>query len=303
MTKDTTVLEVGKIYSMADITLNHIVSQDVTGSREKPRTDVSKELPDSPDEEYSSGSDRSLDDEGGGEPSESNAKRCLRGINRHGSHGSRRRHKGGSRHKKSFQPYPPQEDTNANLKRRSMDRKEKEFAAAEVRKDASHEGVKFPVAPFNSTQFIMDEHYISSPYGLPKTPSSSRLACMDSPQQFDKDSEVPMDSVELVPADFDLAQQKKDKEFVDIFMSVHAESLQSLPKDELVKHYMGLEEKVAALQKQMAEVKKRKLNGDLREKKDSVSGSDSNSLSSGNEDYINLSSVKHPSISVGDCKD
>lgn len=300
MTEYITALGPEKTYSMADVTLN---SCDVTGSREKPRNGISE--PDSPDDEYWSGSDRSFDDEGGGgdssdglPSSKSDDKKCVRRMNRHGSHGSRRRHKGGSRHKKIFQPYPTSEDINANLKRKSMERKEKEFAAAEIRKDVAHDDVKFPVAPFNSTQFLMDEHCTASPYQLRKTPSSSRLVSMECSQNQNSsstDCEIPLESLPVV-------SEQKNKEFDDILTSAHAESLQSLSKDELVKHYMGLEEKVAALQKQMAEVKKRKMNGDLREEKDSVSSSssDSNSLSSGNEDYIDISSIQQPSISVGD---
>ncbi|XP_005111113.1 protein HEXIM1 [Aplysia californica] len=295
---------------MAEVaTFNEGVSSIEERNHENKLQTGGQEHPDSPDgDEYSSGSDRSYEGEDGdggcGEsstPTKSENSRARR-RRRHGSHGSRR-HKGGSRHKKAFQPYPPQDEMK--LKRRTLERKEKENAAAVVRREeGGQEFIRFPVAPFNSTQYLMDEHNVNSPVGLHKTPSSSKLElCSNS-------SPAPA-SVHSTPMHYSqgiMNLEKKDKEFVDIYTSVHAESLQSLPKEELVKHYMSLEEKVESLQKEMAVVKQRKLEGvkvDSREVDkdfacDSVSGSDTNSLSSSNEDFVDLSTVNQPTISVGE---
>ncbi|KAI8778577.1 protein HEXIM1 [Biomphalaria glabrata] len=262
-------------------------------------------------EDSSSGSDRSYEaddadgigrtDSGSGSAPLSSTHRTKR-KRRHGSHGSRR-HKGGSRHKhKSFQyqPYPPADEIK--LKRKSQELQEKENAAAVVRRDGvNQQYMTFPVAPFNSTQFLMDEHNISSPSGIiNKTPSSSLLN-QRSPQS------MMLHSVPSTPADVGIDcinLERKDKEFSDIYTTVHAESLQSLPKEELVKHYINLEEKVALLQKKVAQAEQLKqddvtISAMYIEKDcayDSVSCSDTNSLSSSNEEFVDLNVENQTSL-------
>jgi hypothetical protein len=211
-------------------------------------------------DDCSSGSDRSFEtddvDANSRGDSSSNGHQNSEGARsrrkrRHGSHGSRR-HKGGSRHKhKGYQPYPCKDDIEMQLKRKSLELQEKENAAAVVRREgADQQFITFPVAPFNSTQYLMDEHSAHSPASLNKTTSSSVLNNSSSPQ------DIKINSVPSTPAESNhetTAYEKKDKEFSDYFTTAHAESLQSLPKEELVKHYMNLEEKVAALQKKVAE--------------------------------------------------
>ncbi|CAL1533162.1 unnamed protein product [Lymnaea stagnalis] len=263
-------------------------------------------------DDSSSGSDRSYeaddadsngrgDSGSGGAQCNSNSMRSRR-KRRHGSHGSRR-HKGGSRHKhKCFQPYPPRDEIK--LKRKSQELQEKENAAAVVRRDgANQQYMIFPVAPFNSTQYLMDEHSIASPAGLNKTPSSSKL------NQFSPQN-LALHSVPSTPADINhecINFERKDKEFTDIYTTVHAESLQSLPKEELVKHYISLEEKIAALQKKVAEAEQMKLEDDVSTKAyegdkegvcDSVCCSDTNSLSSSNEEFVDLNGVSQTPISL-----
>jgi len=264
---------------MAELNHNDGFCSSVDGtqvSQENENPLIEIEMPDSPEcYEYSSGSDRSNEAEDGdsseGTPSKSNS--CSRRMQRlrSGSHGSRRRHKGGSRHKKTFQPYPPQEETN--LKRRSMERREKENAAAEVRQEVSQEFMKFPVAPFNSTQYLMDEHSVTSPANVHKTPSHSK---MNSPS---------MDRMVSDELNQEASQaDKKDKDFTDVYTSVHAESLQCLSKEELVKHYMSLEEKIASLQKQV----KQSNNVTLTES------------SMPNDNFMDMGVIRKPSISVGE---
>lgn len=273
---------------MAEITPNDgcalTVRNKTSPSHEDPLIEM--EMPDSPEGyEYSSGSDRSNEAEDGesSEGTPSKSKCCSRRMQRHGSHGSRR-HKGGSRHKKTYQPYPPQDERN--LKRRSMERKAKESAAAEVRQEGLHEFVQFPVAPFNSTQYLMDEHNVTSPTStsVQKTPSHTKLYSPTYDKNPTNDS-----SQEAIQVDID----KKDKDFADVYTSVHAESLQCLSKEELVKHYMSLEEKIALLQKQ---VKQRNDTEPVM----ANSNSDSLSNSCTNEGLVDLAIARKPSISVGE---
>ncbi|GFR76062.1 protein HEXIM2 [Elysia marginata] len=280
-------------------------------------------------DDYSSGSDRSFEAEdaencrGDAELEKVRTSTHLvaaRKKRRHGSHGSRR-HKGGSRHKiRGFHPYNLDPEEEMQLKRKSQEIKEKENAAAVVRQEGESRFMSFPVAPFNSTQFLMDEHDSSSPAGMHKTDSFSKLS---------EGSEI-LHSLASTPAESHhdmVSLERKDKEFTDIYTTVHAESLQSLPKDELVKNYMNLEEKVAALQKKVAEAEQqKKQNDDSGETKmqecqeevhceeqslcdSEVSASDkfeisTTSLTSSNVNFLNLTTqaVTRPTISVGDVK-
>ena len=279
-------------------------------------------------DDYSSGSDRSFEAEDadncrGDAESErvSNTSHLVAGRRkrRHGSHGSRR-HKGGSRHKnRGFHPYSLDPEEELQLKRKSQEIKEKENAAAVVRQEGESRFMSFPVAPFNSTQFLMDEHDSGSPAGMHKADSFSKLS----------DSSEILHSLASTPAEsqHEMNLERKDKEFTDIYTTVHAESLQSLPKDELVKNYMNLEEKVAALQKKVAEAEQlKKQDDDSGETKmqdicDDIQGQEQSmcgleapasgksdasttSLSSSNEDFINLTTqaVSQPTISVGDVR-
>ncbi|RUS90332.1 hypothetical protein EGW08_001930 [Elysia chlorotica] len=235
---------------------------EVQNGERKPKVETDADSGDGDD--YSSGSDRSFEAE--------EAEHCRGDIEleqishinhvvaerrkrRHGSHGSRR-HKGGSRHKnRGFHPYSIDPKEEQQLQRKSQEIKEKENAAAVVRQEGESRFMNFPVAPFNSTQFLMDEHDSGSPAGMHKTDSFSKLS---------DDSGI-LHSLASTPAEshHDMVNlERKDKEFTDIYTTVHAESLQSLPKNELVKNYMNLEEKVAALQKKVAEAEQQKKQDD-----------------------------------------
>jgi len=278
-----------------------MIQGDIKSPLQPPSGEICKpqiveEEPDSHDEifEYSSGSDRSFEGDeefdSEGAQSKPRSKKNLLGNQRHGSqgHGSRRQ-KGGNRHKKTFQPYPQQEK---HLKRKSQERKEKETAAAETRNEAGRAFYKFPVAPFNSNEFLMEEHHDSiSSHSFspkphcgrnPKTPNESNLHSFNSLQ-------MPSSLLNNSSNETDMFD-KSEKDFAADYSSIHAESLQSLSKDELVKHYMGLEEKIALLQKQVKQVKP-----DMDEK-DSASGSDTNSLSSSNEEFVDISNMSQTSV-------
>ncbi|GFN93354.1 protein hexim1 [Plakobranchus ocellatus] len=296
---------------------DNIIDTQPVGHQDENKTKVEIDA-DSGGDDYSSGSDRSFEaedaDNNRGDVEEERESQnrlpvAVRRKRRHGSHGSRR-HKGGSRHKnRGFHPYNLDHEEELQLKRKSQELKEKENAAAVVRQEGESRFMNFPVAPFNSTQYLMDEHDSGSPAGMHKTGSSSKLS-----DEF-------LHSLASTPAEIQhevLNLERKDKEFTDIYTTVHAESLQSLPKDELVKNYMSLEEKVAALQKKVAEAEQLKKQDDDSKVQDkqvdeisligseiSASGrseSSASSLSSNNEDFINLSNqvLSHPTISVGD---
>lgn len=269
-------------------------------------------------DEYSSGSDKSFE----ADDTDNNSRGDLapnchqsqpgsirsRRTRRHGSHGSRR-HKGGSRHKhKGFQPYPSKNDVEFQRKRKTLEIQEKDDAAAVIRHEDGTQFMTIPAAPFNSTQFLIDEHCANSPADIHKSCSNSVLnPCSPEGTKIHSVPSTPVESSHET-----ITFEKKDKEFADFFITAHAESLQSLSKEELVKHYMNLEEKIAALQKKVAEAEQQQQqkHGDSCSEVtsgsvdkvcacDLVCNSDTNSLSSSNEELVDFSVVNQPS-SVGE---
>uniref|UniRef100_A0A0B6XYU2 Uncharacterized protein n=1 Tax=Arion vulgaris TaxID=1028688 RepID=A0A0B6XYU2_9EUPU len=292
---------------MAESSINNIV---VSQREEETETKVDcRDLDD-----YSSGSDRSIDDVDNSSRGNS-VRNCLKNHSestksrrkrRHGSSHGSRRHKGGSRHKqKGYQSYQITED-ELQLKRQSLELQEKENAAAVVRNEGAGQFVNFPVAPFNSTQFLMDEHSNcdSTPASVHKSYSTCVLRSC-SPE------DIRIHSVPSTPVDSNhetITFEKKDTEFTDFFAKAHAENLQSLPKTELVKHYIHLEEKIAALQKKVAHAEHHQRQDEDSYSKcdrhtdilctcDSICNSDTNSLSSSNEEFVDLTLVTQPSVS------
>lgn len=269
-------------------------------------------------DDYSSGSDRSIEVDdaedgacdsgsgGGANENIANSPGRRRRKKRHGSHGSRRQ-KGGSRHKhrSTFQPYPSKDELGPTLKRKSLELQEKENAAAVLRRDEGDgQLVTHPVAPFNSTQYLMDEHSVAnvgSPKAiLAKSDSCSRLV---SHHNSAVSSLAPSPKTDVTDMFNFLPKDITDKEFSEFYSSVQAENLQSMTKEQLVKSYMKMEETVASLRRKMALVEQQKSDCGGKSKieledKDSITGSDTNSLSSANEEFVDLSLVNHSNAAV-----
>lgn len=224
-------------------------------------------------------------------------------LNRTRKHGKRRQ-KGGIRHRR-YQTYMPVKDNvEMNISQKALQLQEKENAAAFSRLAGEEHLMMFPAAPFNSTQYLMAAH--SPPEDSEKWLANSNS---NSPQH-DRVSPVPLTPVETNHEAIHFP--KRDKEFTDSFISAQAECLQSLPKEELVKHFMHLEEKVAALHKEVAQGEQQEQDDALCSKVcrrvndpcvglcDSVYNSETNSLSSNNEEFVDLFGVNQPPGSVGE---
>ncbi|CAG5132274.1 unnamed protein product [Candidula unifasciata] len=182
---------------------------------------------------------------------------------------------------------------------------EKDKAAAATRYSEEQHLVIFPTAPFNSTQYLIEEHNKNSPPG--------NIDWFDSSVSNSPNDQTPLP---LSPSETNLEAvqfPKRDQEFTDSLVKVQAESLQNLPKEELVKSCMHLEQHVAALYKQVGEAEN-ELKQEQEDEEDvfltgeehidrrfmfeSVYNSEANSLSSNNEDFVDLSGVNQQPVCV-----
>lgn len=148
----------------------------------------------------------------------------------------RRRHKGGKHHRR-WKPYNKLSWTE----RRELEEKESQ-RATQKREDAFASG--HPVAPYNTTQFLMNDHTNVSPH-IPEIPinrNNSRESKEGSPGCSDSSEEFYGSSSE--------DEKYLNKEFAEAYENIHAERLQTMSKDELIKNYLEMEEKLDVLEKQ-----------------------------------------------------
>ncbi|XP_048579288.1 protein HEXIM1 [Nematostella vectensis] len=209
-----------------------------------------------------------------------------------------KKHRRGSRRcrKKKYKPYTKMtwDEKKARLE---LDAKK----ATKMREQYMHEKGR-PAAPYNTTQFLMDEHDQEEPDlgahshmqsdGEDDTSNSTGRPRLQSQSMDDSDLEDYNES----PEDEIYEQQFFEKDFTEAYEQVHAESLYSMNKDALVRECMCLEERVETLERQMRE-KDRCKNGLVRQtsleelalklNSESSSGnSDDNSSTRANEDVL-----------------
>ncbi|XP_076332447.1 protein HEXIM1-like [Tachypleus tridentatus] len=100
-----------------------------------------------------------------------------------------------------------------------------------------------PLAPYNTTQFLMDDHYIQEP-NFEVINNGHR----NSHHDYSGDSDEFYNS----PEDEDVFLQKQ---FSEVYDDIHAECLNSMSKNELIREYMQLEDRVEALELELKDVK------------------------------------------------
>lgn len=105
-----------------------------------------------------------------------------------------------------------------------------------------------PVAPFNTTQFLMEEHDLLQDTDIVARPRRHRDSSfsLDSDDQSNQFYSSPEDEEEFLT-----------KEFWTAYEDVHAERLDTMTKAQLVQEYLALEEKVDLLERQLRAVRAR----------------------------------------------
>lgn len=155
----------------------------------------------------------------------------------------KKKHRRGSRRsKKKYKPYSKLtwEEKKAVEERDSR-------RAVSIREKYMHEKGR-PLAPFNTSQFLMAEHDTQEPdlhVHRPARPSSSA------------DDSDEGDSASLSDDDRDEEDVRNffQKDFVEMYDRVHSETLRCMNKEELINEYIQLENKVESLERELTSIK------------------------------------------------
>lgn len=153
---------------------------------------------------------------------------------------NRRKARGGKHHKKNWKPY----SKLSWEERAKVD--DKETIRAQRKRDERFKS-GLPMAPYNTTQFIMDDQDQPSPVVQKDRHSRDGRDRDDASGSYDTSDMEFYDS----PSDEDTFIRK---EFSDAYDSFHAERLQQLTKEELVKEYIELEGKNETLEKEIKDI-------------------------------------------------
>lgn len=183
----------------------------------------------------------------------------------------RGKNKGGKNHRKKWKPYNKLSWTE----RRELDERET-VRATQKRQDAFASG--HPVAPYNTTQFLMNDHDTKSPdLHVDETGHNQR-----------KDEGSGSMDADYSSSDFCDSSGEDEmflaKEFLETYENIQSERLQTMNKNELVKECLSLETRVERLEKRLkvSDNKFRRSGG----------SSDGQSLSSSGEEFVDMMSVK-----------
>ena len=95
-----------------------------------------------------------------------------------------------------------------------------------------------PMAPYNTTQFLMEQHEDADLTLEDKVTRHGKSEGSGSVESSDEYYESPNDEQEIF----------LEKDFTEAYESFHAERLQAMTKDELVREYLQLESKVETLE-------------------------------------------------------
>lgn len=99
-----------------------------------------------------------------------------------------------------------------------------------------------PLAPYNTTQFLMEDHNVQEPdyEHIPNCHRHNRENSVDSSDEYYSSPEDEEDFLQ--------------KQFTEAYDNIHAERLNAMSKTELVQEYILLEDKVEELENQLKKV-------------------------------------------------
>lgn len=144
----------------------------------------------------------------------------------------RRKHKGG-RHRKGYKPYykmtwEEKRSLEERETKRAFKKREQQFAAGQ------------PMAPFNTTQFLMDQHDSMDASQLEENPAG---------HQSRNSGEGSFDSSDEFCDSNPEEEAFLERDFTQAYETYQAERLQSMGKGELIREHLEMEAKLEALQK------------------------------------------------------
>ena len=178
--------------------------------------------------------DQDMEDEGDSPDGDSNE----RGQGK--KHHRRGKHKGGKRHR-SWKPYAKltweeRQKLDERETRRACKRREQRFASGH------------PLAPYNTTQFLMDQH---PPDGDGDGAVQGNNNNQNT-QGVDQGCNSALDSYCSCSESYDSPNDEDiflEKDFSEAYETFHAERLQDMSKEELIKELLDLEAKVDRLER------------------------------------------------------
>ena len=155
----------------------------------------------------------------------------------------KKKHRRGSRRsKKKYRPYSKLtwEEKKAVEERDSL-------RAVSIREKYMHEKGR-PLAPFNTSQFLMAEHDTQEPdlhvHRLPRFSSSA-----------DDSDDADSASISDEERDIEGVRNFLQKDFTETYDRIHSETLRRMNKEELINEYVELENKVENLEKELTAIK------------------------------------------------
>lgn len=163
----------------------------------------------------------------------------------------KKKHRRGSRRsKKKYKPYSKLtwEEKKAVEERDSR-------RAVSIREKYMHEKGR-PLAPFNTSQFLMAEHDTQEPDLHVHISKAARLSSSAD------DSEEGDSSISDEERDIEDVRNFLQKDFTETYDRFHSETLRRMNKEQLINEYMELENKVENLERELASIKENgKING------------------------------------------
>lgn len=163
----------------------------------------------------------------------------------------KKKHRRGSRRsKKKYKPYSKLtwEEKKAVEERDSR-------RAVSIREKYMHEKGR-PLAPFNTSQFLMAEHDTQEPDLHVHISKTARLSSSAD------DSEEGDSSISDEERDIEDVRNFLQKDFTETYDRFHSETLRRMNKEQLINEYMELENKVENLERELASIKENgKING------------------------------------------
>ena len=181
--------------------------------------------------------------------------------NKSGKRRNRRKGKGGKHHCKKWKPYTKLSWEEKRIQderesRRATQRREQRFASGQ------------PMAPYNTTQFLMEQHegedqdriegsnnnpqgtnnHLSNPDRSVPVVAAGRTAPLHS-ISVSGEASGSVDSSEEYYSSPDDEEMFLQRDFSEEYDNFHAERLQAMSKDELVREYLELEGKIEKLEK------------------------------------------------------
>lgn len=180
-------------------------------------------------------------------------------INEYKPMAIKKKHRRGSRRSKG-RKYKPYSKLTWEEKKAVEERDSRR--AVSIREKYMHEKGR-PLAPFNTSQFLMAEHDTQEPdlhvSHHHHSESHSRLTRLSSSAD---DSDDAGSSLSDEERDIEDVRNFLQKDFTETYERLHSESLHQMNKDELVNEYMQLEDKVENLEKELTTIKSNgKVNG------------------------------------------